>query len=135
MLTSTELLKLDYIPKNLAIIGGGVIGCEFAAVFQALGTEVTIIEMQPRLIPNMDKGLSVQLKKSLTRKKIKVLLSHSVSSLKKIDAGYEIEMQGLGAEANLQIKAEKVLIFVDRSQIWRAWKNWIWNWKDDLQNE
>ena len=54
IMTSDELLSIDEVPASLAIVGGGVIGCEFASVFNRLGTEVTVIEMLPQLLPGED---------------------------------------------------------------------------------
>ena len=84
VLTSDELLeKLEVLPKSIVIIGGGVIGVEFATFFSDLGTEVTVIEALDRLLPNMDRelgqGLAVQLKK----RGVKVFTSSMVSEVRK----------------------------------------------------
>ena len=68
VLTSDELFRLDHVPESLVIIGGGVIGVEFATVYAALGTKVTIIEALPRLLPNMDKEISQNLKMILKKR-------------------------------------------------------------------
>ena len=52
--TSDEALHWKTLPKQLLIVGGGVIGCEFACMMQALGVEVTVVEMLPQLLPNLD---------------------------------------------------------------------------------
>ena len=84
VLTSDELLeKLDSLPQSIVIIGGGVIGVEFATFFCDLGCEVTVIEALDRLLPNMDRelgqGLAVQLKK----RGVKVFTSSVVSEVRK----------------------------------------------------
>lgn len=73
IITSTEALDLETVPEELVIIGGGVIGCEFAEIFNSRGSKVTIVEMEDRVIPRMDKELSESLKYSLSKKGINVL--------------------------------------------------------------
>ena len=51
LMTSDELLQIDEVPESLAVVGGGVIGCEFASVFSRLGSQVTVIEMMDQLLP------------------------------------------------------------------------------------
>ncbi len=68
IITSTEALDLETVPEELVIIGGGVIGCEFAEIFNSRGSKVTIVEMEDRVIPRMDKELSESLKYSLSKK-------------------------------------------------------------------
>lgn len=114
ILTSTEILNIKEVPKSLAIIGGGVIGCEFATVFQSLGTEVTVIEMLPNLIANMDKDLSMQLQKSFKKKKIKVLANHAVNALERNENGYTVRMTDKKKDEEIEMNAEKVLISVGR---------------------
>ena len=86
VLTSDELLeKLDKLPESIVIIGGGVIGVEFATFFNDLGCEVTVIEALDRLLPNMDRelgqGLAVQLKK----RGVNVFTSSKVSSVSRAE--------------------------------------------------
>lgn len=114
IMTSTELLNMAEIPKSLVIIGGGVIGCEFATIYEALGTEVTIVELMPRLISNMDEDLSKQLEKSLKKKKVKVLTNHGVQSLEKTDVGYKVCMSNKKTSETVEIMTEKVLVSVGR---------------------
>ncbi len=80
IISSTEALELTTLPKQMVVIGGGVIACEMASVFARLGTEVTILEYADRLIPGMDADLGKELAKVLKRDlKIKVNLSHKVT--------------------------------------------------------
>ena len=71
IITSTQALKLNEIPKHLIIIGGGVIGLELGQVYKRLGAEVSVIEYMDRLIPNMDKSLSKELTKVFKKQKLK----------------------------------------------------------------
>ena len=77
-MTSTEILSLNAIPEQLVIIGGGVIGCEFATIFNAFGSKVTIIEMLPRLLPGMDHELSETLARGFKTSGIDVKLETTV---------------------------------------------------------
>lgn len=79
--TSRELLQIEKAPKSLVIIGGGVIGVEFATIFNALGSEVTIIEMMDGILPPMDDAIRKQYTKILERDGIKILTSAEVKSV------------------------------------------------------
>lgn len=83
LLTSTEILNLKEIPKSLTVIGGGVIGCEFAALFSTLGTKVTIIEYLPSILTLLDSDISKELTKIFLKNNITILTGHSVASLSK----------------------------------------------------
>lgn len=114
ILTSTELLNIDTVPESLAIIGGGVIGCEFATVFAALGTRVTIVEMMPRLVANLDEDISQQLQKNFKKSKIQVRTSHSVKEIAKNADCYVLKMDDINNKCDVELTAEKVLISVGR---------------------
>jgi dihydrolipoamide dehydrogenase len=81
ILTSTELLDIESIPKSLLALGGGVIGCEFACMFSALGTEVTVIEMLPQILPAVDLELSNYLTKEMAKGGIKVITGTKVEKV------------------------------------------------------
>jgi dihydrolipoamide dehydrogenase len=102
---STSLLQLKSLPKTLAVIGGGVIGCEFASMMNLLGVEVTIFEMLPRLIATEAEELSSYLAKSFTKKGIHLHLSASVQGV--IREGDHVTVSGK--------KFEMALISVGRS--------------------
>lgn len=82
LLTSTEILALTEVPKTLTIIGGGVIGIEFASLFSTLGTKVTIIEYLDRILALLDEDVSATLTKILEKNGVKIITGHSVSELK-----------------------------------------------------
>ena len=79
MMTSTEILEISEVPRSLTVIGGGVIGLEFASFFSSIGTEVNVIEMMPEIAPMMDPELSKTLRKAL--KGINFHLSSKVESI------------------------------------------------------
>lgn len=83
IISSTEALELTTLPKQMIVIGGGVIACEMASVYARLGTEVTILEYADRLIPGMDAGLGKELAKVLKKDlKMSVNVSHKVTGAK-----------------------------------------------------
>ncbi|MEE9349840.1 MAG: dihydrolipoyl dehydrogenase [Flavobacteriaceae bacterium] len=82
VITSTEALSLKEIPKHLLVIGGGVIGLELGSVYKRLGSEVSVIEYMPTIVPTMDTMLSKELQKSLRKQKIKFFTAHKVSAVK-----------------------------------------------------
>ncbi len=81
IITSTEALSLTEIPKHLLVIGGGVIGLELGQVYSRLGSEVSVIEYMPTIVPTMDSTLSKELQKSLKKQGIKFFTEHQVSSV------------------------------------------------------
>lgn len=110
VISSTDALKLPAIPKSLLIIGAGIIGCEFACIFNALGSAVTIVEMLPRVVATEDIEISELLEREFKKKKIKI---HTNTCVKKINAHHD----GVHAffEDGHEIIAEKALVAVGRS--------------------
>ncbi|EGT3801308.1 dihydrolipoyl dehydrogenase [Clostridioides difficile] len=128
IITSTEALDLETVPEELVIIGGGVIGCEFAEIFNSRGSKVTIVEMEDRVIPRMDKELSESLKYSLSKKGINVLTKKKVSEFKEEGNNILVCIEGeepikadlclyaIGREANLS-GIEELDIKIDKGSI------------------
>jgi dihydrolipoamide dehydrogenase len=112
ILASTEILDLDHVPESLAIIGGGVIGCEFATVFSSFGTKVTVIEMMQDIVPMMDRDISDTLKKSLKADGINILTNCKVDEVRKERNGYQVRITG-GREETIEVS--DVLVSVGRS--------------------
>lgn len=109
ILSSTGILELKSLPKSLAIVGGGVIGCEFASIFHSLGSEVSIIEFLPRLIALEDEEISKRLTMAFKKEKIKVMTSVGVTKIDK-----EEGMLKLTLSNETELFAEKVLLSVGR---------------------
>jgi dihydrolipoamide dehydrogenase len=107
---STSLLELQALPKSLAIIGGGVIGCEFASLYSALGVEVTILEMMPRIIPMEAAAVSHTLTKAFQKKGIKILTDVLVQGIDKDAKGITVKLAG-----GQTVEAEIALVSVGRS--------------------
>ena len=80
ILSSNDALTLKTIPESILIIGGGVIGCEFAFIFKALGSQVTVVEALPRVIglPSVDEDCSTILQREMKKKKISLYLDKTV---------------------------------------------------------
>lgn len=113
VISSTEILDLDEIPKSLAIIGGGVTGVEMASVFSALGTEVYIIEKLESLLPNQDKEITAFLKKSLEKKGCKIYLGTAVQSCNDREGKAEVVYQKPdGISETIQV--DKALVVIGR---------------------
>jgi dihydrolipoamide dehydrogenase len=107
---STSLLALKSLPKSLVIIGGGVIGCEFASLYATLGVKVTILEMLPRLIPMEAKEVSQALDKAFEKKGMKIYTDVKVETIDRKEAGIEVKIAN-GAP----IEAEMALVAVGRT--------------------
>ncbi len=106
VLTSDGILDITEVPKRLAVIGGGVIGCEVATAFAGFGSEVTIVELMDRVVPTMDADISAEIKKSLEKQGIKVLVSQKVAKVDKAN----IYLEG----NDKPVEADKILLSIGR---------------------
>jgi len=91
---STSLLEMRELPKKIVIVGGGVIGCEFASLYAILGVKVTIIEMLPRIIPMEAEAVSTALTKAFQHKDIEIITSAIVESIDTSGKGVVVKMAG-----------------------------------------
>ena len=89
VMDSTDILSIDHIPESLTIIGGGVIGMEFASIFNGLGSKVTVIEFMKQVLPPFDSDIAKRLKQSLTKKGIKIITSAAAKKIEQ-NENYEI---------------------------------------------
>ena len=78
IVSSKDLLQLDAIPKSIIIVGGGVIGCEFASIFRSFGCEITIVEMLDQILPNEDPEVSRKLHQTLRKKGVNIFIKTKV---------------------------------------------------------
>ena len=113
ILTNREILQLDSIPKSLIVVGAGAVGVEFASIFRTFGSEVTILEMLPRIVPLEDEEISAELEKSFKKKGIRIETGAKVESVKKDAKSTTVSFKDRNAKAQW-IAAEKVLIGVGR---------------------
>ena len=109
VLSSTDLLDIGRVPKSMIIVGGGVIGCEFASIFNSFGTKVTIVEMLPSIIATEDIHVIRFLQTYLKKKGITLHLGTKVSSLEKTGEGVKAVLDG-----GEDIRAEIALVSVGR---------------------
>jgi dihydrolipoamide dehydrogenase len=93
IITSDEAIGLTDIPKSIVILGSGAVGVEFASIFRRFGSDVTIVELLPRLVPVEDEAVSAELEKSFKRQGIKVLTGTTVSGAKVSGDAVEIDAQ------------------------------------------
>ena len=112
IVTNREILSLKELPKSLVIIGGGVIGMEFASFFNSLGTEVTVVEMLPEILTGMDAEISKMLREIYTKKGVKFNLSCKVTEIKGNEVVY---VDSNGAQAS--VTGEKILMSVGRRAV------------------
>lgn len=110
ILSSNEALTITDIPKSMLIIGAGVIGCEFACIYNELGAEVTMIEMMPRAVSTEDEEISELLAKELKKKKIKLLTGVGVTKVEKMPDGMHAHLPD-----GKEIAAEKILVSIGRA--------------------
>ncbi|MFW6040833.1 MAG: dihydrolipoyl dehydrogenase [Thermoplasmatota archaeon] len=108
--TSNGALELKDIPESMVIIGGGYIGIELAFVYSSFGTDVTIVELMDRVLPNMDRDLSEETEKILKRKRIKVYTDSKVIDVNG-EKPFTIKVEG---GVNKDLEVEKVLCAVGR---------------------
>jgi len=109
VLSSDGILGLKNLPKSLIIIGGGVVGCEFASVYNALGVKVTIIELLDRIVPTLSREASKKLEMVLKKRGVGIHTATRVSSISHDPA------LGVVCEGDKRFDAEKVLVCVGRA--------------------
>ena len=110
ILSYKEAMVLPERPDSLLIIGGGPIGLEFGYFYNALGTEVTVVEMLDRILPGEDEEVSAALEKSLTKRGIKILTKSKTGKVTKSDRGVTVEVET--AKGPRTIEASKMLVAI-----------------------
>src|SRR5687767_4952911 len=93
IITSDEAIGMKEVPKSIAIMGSGAVGVEFASIFRRFGSEVTIIELLPRLVPIEDDAVSAELEKSFKKQGIKSLTGTKVTKATASATGVDVEAQ------------------------------------------
>jgi dihydrolipoamide dehydrogenase len=91
IITSDEAIHLDFVPRSLAIMGSGAVGVEFASIYRRFGSDVTIIELLPRLVPAEDDAISAELLKSFRKQGIRSLLGTKVTAAAATSNGVELQ--------------------------------------------
>ncbi len=114
VITSTEALNIDAVPKRMVIIGGGVIGLELGSVYARLGTEVEVVEYMDRIIPTMDSDCSKELQRALKSLGFKFHLKHKVNTVKATKKGVTVEVQKRDSEEKFNLEADYCLVAIGR---------------------
>ena len=114
IMNSTGALQLEEIPKSLLIMGGGVIGMEMGSVYSTLGSETSIVEMLPGIIPGADRDLVRILQKSVEHKYKKIMTSTKVVSMKDLSNGIRVSFETAEGET-FEEKYDKVLVTIGRT--------------------
>ena len=114
IISSTGALSLNKVPKKLAVIGGGYIGLEMGSVWSRLGSEVTVIEYLDHITPGMDREISDEFKKILTKQGIKFKMGSKVNSVKTNGTGILINFTDVKTSKAESLEFDKVLVSVGR---------------------
>jgi len=109
VISSEHALRLDRVPASAVVLGGGVIGCEFASVWASFGTQVTVVEALPRLVPAEDEASSKALERAFRKRKIGFRTGTPFQSVKSSDDGVLVTLEGGDT-----IEAELLLVAVGR---------------------
>ncbi len=110
IMTSDEVLDLDYVPQRVVVIGGGAIGCEFASTFSDLGAEVTILEGLPKILPGLDSDVANVVVRSFKKKKINIRTGVNVTGHTPNDSGGTVVQFGEGET----LEVDAVIVSVGR---------------------
>jgi dihydrolipoamide dehydrogenase len=112
VITSDHALTLDRVPASVVVLGGGVIGCEFASVWKSFGADVTIVEALPHLVPLEDESSSKLLERAFRKRKIGYELGSKVTGVQTTDDGVRVDL-----ENGKSLEAEIVLVAVGRGPV------------------
>ncbi|GAB3763408.1 dihydrolipoamide dehydrogenase [Nocardioides ginsengisegetis] len=113
VITSEHALRLESVPKSVIVLGGGVIGCEFASVWKSFGAEVTIIEALPRLVAVEDEASSKALERAFRKRKINFKVGTRFHSVKSTNDSVAVTVEGANGEQSV-IEADLLLVAVGR---------------------
>jgi dihydrolipoamide dehydrogenase len=113
VLSSDEVLILEKAPKTMAVVGAGAVGCEFADVFNAFGTQVTLIEVMPIVLPLEDADVSAELAKAFKKRKIDVVTGAKISGAKAAKGSISMTIEAGGQKRALDV--ERVLVATGRA--------------------
>jgi len=113
---SDEAIHLPYVPKSIAIMGSGAVGVEFASIFKSYGSEVTVIELLPRLVPGEDEAVSTELERTFKKRGIKVMTGSKVTSAKSGAMGVDLDVQGADGKSQ-KLSYDLLLVATGRGPV------------------
>ena len=116
IITSDEAINLKEVPRSIAIMGSGAVGVEFASIFRRFGSEVTLIELLPRLVPIEDEAVSAELERSFKKQGIKVLTGARVTSARAGASSVELEAQTADGQSS-RLSADYLLVATGRGPV------------------
>jgi dihydrolipoamide dehydrogenase len=116
IITSDEAINMKTIPKSIVIMGSGAVGVEFASIFRRFGSDVTIVELLPRIVPVEDEAVSAELERSFKKQGIKVLTGTKVTSAKAGAGGVDLEAQTADGKTT-KLSAEYLLVATGRGPV------------------
>lgn len=114
VITSTEALNIQDVPKSMVIIGGGVIGLELGSVYARLGTEIHVVEYMDRILPTMDKDCSKELTRAMKKLGVKFHVKHMVTTVKANKKSVTVEVQKRDSEDTFKLNTDYCLVAIGR---------------------
>jgi dihydrolipoamide dehydrogenase len=113
ILSNVEILDLASVPKSLIVIGAGAVGVEFASIFKRFGTDVTVVEMLPRMVPVEDEDISKELERCFRKQKIRVETGARAENIRQTGSGVALTLTTRNGKQE-ELQAEKLLVAVGR---------------------
>lgn len=113
---SDHMLDHEAVPQSLVVLGAGAVGVEFASVFNSFGSEVTLVEMLPRILPIEDEAVSKEVTRAFRKRKIRSLTSTKMSSVETTESGVRLVLEREGKEPET-LEAERLLVAVGRAPV------------------
>jgi len=114
VVTSDELLDIDHVPESLIVLGAGAVGVEFASVFKRLGSEVTVVELLPRMLPIEDEEISKEFEKAFKKRGVECMTETRMGRVVTGDGGVECTVQDKSGKESV-LKAATLLVAVGRA--------------------
>lgn len=114
VMDSTDILNLEHVPESLTIIGGGVIGMEFASIFAGLGSKVTVIEFMKQILPPFDSDIAKRLKQTLSKRGIEIITGAAAKKIEQ-NEDYEITVTYEAKGKELTVTSTDLLMAVGRA--------------------
>jgi dihydrolipoamide dehydrogenase len=114
ILTNMEILRISQIPKSMVVIGAGAVGVEFGSIFKSFGSEITIVEYLPRLVPNEDEDVSKELARVFRKRGIETHTGAKVETVEQTNDGVKVTFTASDGKQVVK-EAEKVLVAVGRA--------------------
>ncbi len=116
IISSDHALELGRVPESMVVLGAGAVGSELASIYASFGSEVTLVEMLPRLLPIEDEEISGELRKAFRKRRIKVLTSTTLEAAETTASGVSLKLEKEGGK-EIELDAEVLLVAVGRAPV------------------